>query len=175
VKRLVTGAVKELGDVNVLINNAGIGAFAPLIETAPADFRRVWETNVLGAMLVARECARHFTTRASGPGGNIVNVASTAAQRGFAGGSSYCSSKFALSGLTECWRAELRTSNVRVIQVNPSEIQTEFGANAGRAGRNAPNPSKLVADDVAQLIVSLLELEDRGFVTEATLWATNPK
>jgi 3-oxoacyl-[acyl-carrier protein] reductase len=178
VKRLVASAVKVLGDLNVLVNNAGIGSFAPLAELEAADFRRVWETNVLGAMLVARECAKHFVARKPASGGNIVNIASTASQRGFAGGSAYCASKFALGALTECWRAELRTSNVRVIQVNPSEIQTEFGAHAGRAAgvaRGAPNPTKLVSEDVAQLIVGLLELEDRGFVTDASLWATNPK
>jgi 3-oxoacyl-[acyl-carrier protein] reductase len=175
VKRMVATAVRELGDLDVLVNNAGIGTFGPLVETDAADFRRTWETNTLGAMLVGRECARHFTARKSGGGGSIVNVGSTAARRGFAGGSAYCASKFALTGLTECWRAELRTSNVRVMQVDPSEIQNEFGEHAGRAARKSVNPSKLVSDDVAQLIVSLLQLPDRGFVTGAELWATNPR
>ena len=175
VKRMVATAVRELGDLDVLINNAGIGTFGPLVETDAADFRRTWETNTLGAMLVGRECARHFTTRKSGAGGNIVNVGSTAARRGFAGGSTYCASKFALSALTECWRMELRTSNVRVMQVDPSEIQNEFGEHAGRAARKSVNPSKLVSEDVAQLIVGLLQLPDRCFVTGAELWATNPR
>jgi 3-oxoacyl-[acyl-carrier protein] reductase len=152
-----------------------MGTFGSLAETSAEDFRRTWETNTLGAMLVGRECAKHFTSRPSGAGGNIVNIGSTAAQRGFAGGSAYCASKFALSALTECWRAELRTSNVRVIQVNPSEIQNEFGEHAGRPSRKSVNPSKLVSEDVAQLIVSLLQLPDRGFVTDAALWATNPR
>ncbi|HXI20166.1 MAG TPA: SDR family oxidoreductase [Gemmatimonadales bacterium] len=176
VRAMVERVVAEFGDYDVLVNNAGFGSFAPLLETTAAQFRDVWETNVLGAMLVARESARHFAARRGGAGGgNIVNIASTAALRGFAGGSSYVASKFALSGLTECWRAELRSRNIRVMQVNPSEVQTGFGARAGRPGRSAANPSKLVAADVAQLIVSLLELEDRGFVTDATLWATNPQ
>ncbi len=175
VKRMVATAVRELGDLDVLINNAGVGTFAPLLETDAKDFRGTWETNTLGAMLVARECARHFTSRTSGSGGNIVNVGSTAARRGFVGGSAYCASKFALSALTECWRAELRGSNVRVTQVDPSEIQTEFGANAGRPARKSLNPSKLVSEDVAHVIVSLLQLDDRGFVPGAEVWATNPR
>ena len=97
-----------------------------------------------------------------------MNVASSAALRGFANGTAYVASKFALHGMTECWRAELRKSNVRVMQINPSEVQTEFHA------RRELNPRKLVGADIAHAIVSMLELEDRGFVTEMSVWATNP-
>jgi 3-oxoacyl-[acyl-carrier protein] reductase len=170
VQRLIAAVVKEYGDYNVLINNAGFGVFTPLIEQSAEEFFRVWQTNVLGAMLVARESARHFIGRSYG---NIVNISSTAGQRGFANGSAYCASKFALHALTECWRAELRQHNIRVMQVNPSEVQTSFGAQESKPVK-PQDDSKLVAADVAQVIVSMLEIEDRGFVTEATLWATNP-
>jgi 3-oxoacyl-[acyl-carrier protein] reductase len=169
--RLVETAVRELGGYDTLINNAGIGRFAPLVETTVEDFRRVWETNVLGAMLVARESAKHFVRQQRG---NIVNVASTSGQRGSANGSSYVATKFALSGLTECWRAELRKYNVRVMQVNPSEVLTEFRANAGRPPQEE-NPTKLHGDDIAHVIAGMLALDDRGFVPEATIWATNPQ
>jgi 3-oxoacyl-[acyl-carrier protein] reductase len=168
---MIRTVVKEFEDYNVLINNAGFGAFAPLIDLTTDEFFRVWQTNVLGAMLVARESARHFIGRSYG---NIVNIASTAGQRGFANGSAYCSSKFALHAMTECWRTELRQHNIRVMQVNPSEVLTSFGE--GESSPAKPdNPTKLHAEDVGQLIVSMLELEDRGFVTESTMWATNPK
>lgn len=170
VTRLVATVVRELGGYDTLINNAGFGRFAPLLETTVADFRSVWETNVLGAMLAARESARHFVTQRRG---NIVNVASTSGQRGGANGSAYASSKFALAGLTQVWRAELRQYNVRVMQINPSEVLTEFRANSGRAGQ-AENPTKLHADDIAQVIASMLALDDRGFITDTTVWATNP-
>jgi 3-oxoacyl-[acyl-carrier protein] reductase len=122
-------------------------------------------------MLVARESAKHFISRSYG---NIVNISSTAGQRGFANGSSYCSSKFALHALTECWRAELRQHNIRVMQVNPSEVQTSFGADESESVKPG-NPTKLHASDIGQVIVSMLEIEDRGFLTESTIWATNPK
>jgi 3-oxoacyl-[acyl-carrier protein] reductase len=171
VLRMIAAVVKEYGDYNVLINNAGFGVFTPLIEQSAEEFFRVWQTNVLGAMLVARESAKHFIGRSYG---NIVNIASTAAQRGFANGSAYCASKFALHGLTECWRAELRQHNIRVMQVNPSEVQTGFGGSESKEVK-PQNASKLIASDVAQIIVDMLEMEDRGFVTEATMWATNPR
>ena len=170
VARLVATVVRELGGYDTLINNAGFGRFAPLLETTVDDFRSVWETNVLGAMLTARESARHFVAQRRG---NIANVASTSGQRGSASGSAYASSKFALAGLTQVWRAELRQHDVRVMQINPSEVLTDFRANSGRSGQ-PENPTKLHADDIAQVIASMLALDDRGFITDATVWATNP-
>ena len=172
VRRMVATAIAELGDYNVLINNAGFGRFAPLLETSADMMRTVWETNVLGALFVARESARHFVNRG---GGSIINIASTAGSRGSAGGSAYSSSKFALTSLTECWRAELRPKNIRVMQVNPSEVLTEFSANAGRQGSRKDNPTKLHAEDIAHAISGMLEMDDRGFVTDVTVWATNPR
>jgi 3-oxoacyl-[acyl-carrier protein] reductase len=171
VLRMIGEVVKEFDDYNVLINNAGFGAFAPLVDLTADEFFRVWQTNVLGAMLVARESSKHFVYRGQG---NIVNISSTAGQRGFANGSAYCSSKFAVHALTECWRAELRQHNIRVMQVNPSEVLTSFGE--GQSSPAKPdNPTKLHAQDVGSVIASLLEVEDRGFVTESTIWATNPR
>lgn len=171
VERLIRAVVKEYDDYNVLINNAGFGAFAPLVDLTADEFFRVWQTNVLGAMLVARESTHHFVGRAYG---NIVNISSTAGHRGFANGSAYCASKFALNALTQCWRAELRQHNIRVMQVNPSEVQTSFGAQQSQPVK-PENPTKLIAADIGQHIVDILEMEDRGFVTETTIWATNPQ
>ena len=171
VLRMIDTVIKEFDDYNVLINNAGFGSFGPLIELTSDDFFSVWRTNVLGAMMVARESARHFVGRNYG---NIVNISSTAGQRGFANGTAYCASKFALHGMTECWRAELRQHNIRVMQVNPSEVLTSFGAET-HDERRPDNPSKLHAPDVAHAIVNMLETADRGFITESTIWATNPQ
>jgi 3-oxoacyl-[acyl-carrier protein] reductase len=171
VLRMIAEVVKEFDDYNVLINNAGFGAFAPLVDLTSDEFFRVWQTNVLGAMLVARESAKHFVGRGYG---NIVNISSTAGKRGVANGSAYCSSKFAVQALTECWRAELRQHNIRVMQVNPSEVLTSFGEGESSPA-NPDNPTKLHAQDIGGVIANMLEVEDRGFVTEATIWATNPR
>jgi 3-oxoacyl-[acyl-carrier protein] reductase len=171
VVRMVQRVISELDGYNVLINNAGWGHWAPLVETTVSDFTRVWETNVLGAMLVARESAKHFVKKNTG---NIVNIASTSGQRGGANGTIYTSTKFALSGMTECWRAELRKNNIRVMQVNPSEVQTNFFVASGRGAR-AANSSKLQGEDIAHTICSMLEREDRGLIVEATVWASNPR
>ncbi len=171
VVRMIRHVIKEFDDYNVLVNNAGFGAFAPLVELTSEELLRVWQTNVLGVMLCARESARHFIGRSYG---NIINVSSTAGLKGTVNGTAYCSSKFAVGAMTECWRAELRQHNIRVMQVNPSEVLTNFGA--GETSKPKPqNPTKLIASDIGQLIVDMLEIPDRGFFTDTTIWATNPK
>jgi 3-oxoacyl-[acyl-carrier protein] reductase len=168
---LIPKVIEALGGYDALINNAGFGRFAPLVETTVDDMRAVWETNVLGATLAARESAKHFIKQSYG---NIVNVASTSAAHGSANGSAYSSSKFALASLTECWRAELRKSNIRVMQINPSEVLTEF-AHRARGTERVDNPSKLRGSDIAAAIVSMLAQDDRAMVTELTVWASNPR
>ena len=157
--------------LDILVNNAGFGVIKPLVEMDLASFEHVFATNVTGAMLMAREAARHFVERKSG---NIVNIGSTAAVRGAERGTAYYGSKFALRGMTECWRAELRKFNVRVMLVNPSEVLTDFYATAGLP-QNTKNPTKLQGEDIADAVQSALEMDDRGFITELTVFATNPK
>jgi len=171
VVKMVNFTIEKLGGYNVLINNAAYGYFSPLIDIDTEKFNKVLMTNITGAMFCGRESAKHFIQKSYG---NIVNIASSAGTGGFANGSPYCATKFALRGMNECWRAELRKHNIRVMLVNPSEVQTEFGVNAGGKKRDF-NPTKLEGFHIAHLIKSMLELDDRGFIPEAGVWATNPK
>lgn len=168
--RIVRETIAAFPDYNVLVNNAAIGAFAPLLELTADDMRRVWEVNVLGATVMARESARHFVARRSG---NILNIGSTAGLRAGAGGSAYASTKFALRALSESWRAELRTHDVRVMLLNPSEVVTEFFARSGQQQQD--NPSKLHPPEIAHAALAMLAMEDRGFIPELSVWATNPR
>jgi len=170
VQRTMSEVLAKFGDLDILVNNAGLGTFKPLLEMDLAGFERTFATNVTGAMLMAREAAKHFAQRSNG---NIVNIGSTASHRGAPNGTAYYASKFALRGMTECWRAELRKHNIRVMLVNPSEVITSFGAAAGFEQKD--NPSKLRPEDIAHAVRGVLEMEDRGFSTEITVFATNPK
>jgi 3-oxoacyl-[acyl-carrier protein] reductase len=172
VKKLMKNSIKQLNGLDALINNAGFGYFDLLQNIDTQKFKDVLETNVVGAMLCGRECAATISSKQNH--GNIINVASTSALKGHQMGTAYSTSKWALRGMTECWRDELRQYNIRVMMVHPSEVQTNFVINSGRPKREL-NPSKLEAQDVALLMVSMLELRDVGFIPEATIWSTNPK
>lgn len=171
VRRTYREFLEKFGHLDVLVNSAGFGLRAPLAEMDRAKFDAVFQTNVTGTMLMSREAAKHFIERKSG---NIVNLGSTAALRGAPNGTAYYASKFAVRGMTECWRAELRQHNVRVFLVNPSEVLTNFASNAG-FGQDDDNPTKLQAEDIAHVVKTALEMHDRGFTTELTVFATNPK
>src|ERR1700724_3962154 len=125
VERTYREVFQKFGDLDILVNNAGIGVFKNLVDLNREEFEAVFATNVTGAMLMAREDAKHFIKRQRG---NIVNISSTASLRGAPNGTAYYASKSALRGMTECWRAELRRYNIRVFLINPSEVLTNFAA-----------------------------------------------
>jgi 3-oxoacyl-[acyl-carrier protein] reductase len=161
---------EEFGELDILVNNAGFGVFKPLAEFDLANFAAVFATNVTGAMLMAREAAKHFITRQRG---NIVNISSTASLRGAPNGTAYYGSKFALRGMTECWRAELRRYNIRVFLINPSEVMTNFYPLAGLPQKESE--TKLRPEEIAYMVKTVLEMDDRGFTPELSIFATNPK
>jgi 3-oxoacyl-[acyl-carrier protein] reductase len=170
VERTYREAFKAFGELDILVNNAGSGVFKNLVDLDRAGFESVFATNVTGAMLMAREAAKHFVSRQRG---NIVNISSTAGLRGASGGTAYYASKFALRGMTECWRSELRRYNIRVFLVNPSEVLTSFAASAGIPQKE--NATKLRGREIAYMVKAILEMDDRGFTPELSIFATNPK
>ena len=169
IERTFEVAREKLGGLDVLINNAGIGRRKSLDELSLQDFEDVYRVNVFGAALMASRAAKIFKQQKSG---HIINIASTAAKKGYANGSVYSSSKFALRGMTECWQAELRPFNVRVMLVNPSEVTTAFGQPDRKERSEEAN--KLRSEEIAHTIVAALEMDNRGFIPEVTVFATNP-
>src|SRR5690554_4796463 len=113
----------EHGKLDILVNNAGIGIRKSFLELTREELQQVYEVNVFGAAMVAQGASKLFVKQNYG---NIINIASTASLKGYPTGSIYASSKFALRGMTQCWQGELRKNNIRVIQVNPSEVPTAF-------------------------------------------------
>ena len=158
--------LKEFGKLDCLINNAGIAGGGNVNELTWQDFEKVYSVNVFGAAMMTQKAAEIFMKQKYG---NIVNIGSTSGVKGSAGSSIYASSKFALRGLTLSWQAELRKYNVRIMLINPSEVRTSFG---GRETDEVSN--RLRGIEIAHAIVSALEMDDRGFIPEFMIWATNP-
>lgn len=168
-KRTVAAVIAEHGHLDILVNNAGYGFFKPLVDTSLEELESLYRTNVFGPFLMTREVAHHFIDRGKG---ELINIASTSALRGSATRTAYGSSKFAVRGMTECWRDELRRHNVRVMLVNPSEVMTEFATKAGSP--REPSDKKLRPKEIADAIMGALKVDSRGFVPEFSVFATNP-
>jgi 3-oxoacyl-[acyl-carrier protein] reductase len=169
IKRTYDVFLGEFDGLDCLINNAGIGVHKSAEDVSLDDFLSVYGVNVFGAALMTAAAIPVFKKQGRG---DIINIGSTAALNGYQSGTVYSSSKFALRGMSQCWRSELRKYNIRVILVNPSEVATAF-ANPDRVERTAP-PNKLRSEEIAHAIKAVLEMEDRGFIPELSVWATNP-
>ena len=170
IERMFKETLDQFGRLDGLINNAGIGgAWKEVDELSRADIDAIYQVNVYGAAIAGGKAAAIFKEQGSGA---IVNIASTAGLKGFARGSVYASSKFALRGMTQCWQAELRPHNVRVMLVNPSEVPTAFGQESRE--ERPEEAKKLSSHEISHAILNGLKMDVRGFIPELTVWATNP-
>ena len=155
--------------VDILINNAGIGVRKSIEDLNISDFLNVFNVNVFGLSLLTKEIVPYMKKQNHG---TIINIGSTASLKGYKNGSIYSSSKFAVRCLTQCWQAELRPHNIRVSQINPSEVTTAFGKKDRLERSDIPN--KLTPKEISHAIISSIEMDDRGFINELNIWATNP-
>jgi NADP-dependent 3-hydroxy acid dehydrogenase YdfG len=140
----------RLGPIDVLVNNAGIMHVGPFVEEDDATARRVFDVNVHGVMYGMKLAIPRMLARKSG---HVINVASMAGKGGFPGIATYCASKFAVVGMSEAVRHELRDTGVEVSCVMPAIVNTELAAGLGTA-RGVKN---LEPEDVAQAIVATVE------------------
>jgi NAD(P)-dependent dehydrogenase (short-subunit alcohol dehydrogenase family) len=150
-ERLVAVAEKHFGRIDVLINNASVLGPSPmpmLLDYPEEDFVEVMKVNAVGPFLVTRRVIPGMMKRGTGV---ILNVTSEAGNVGYAGWGAYGVSKFALEGLTETWADELADTGIRVIMIDPGEMDTEMHALA------VPDCDYELADpqEVAQVFVYL--------------------
>lgn len=169
IKRTFDEIAAQFGGLDCLINNAGIARGGRMEDVAAEDLEDIFRVNVYGAALMAAEAVKIFKKQNSG---HIINIGSTAAVKGHKGGSVYAGSKFALRGMTMCWQMELRKHNIRVVMINPSEVATAIGSK-DRVERTA-DPNKLSSVEIAHAVKAVLEMDNRGFIPEFEVWATNP-
>jgi len=168
VAAFVSRTAGDLGRLVVLVNNAGVGAFASVADMDPAEFRRVIDTNLVG---VFNFCHAAIPSMRATGSGYIVNISSLAATNAFAGGAAYNASKFALTGFSEALMQDVRYDNIRVSYVMPGSVATEFAGNEPGAGADW----KLAPDDVAQVVVDLLKFDPRALPSRVELRPSRPK
>ncbi|RDC66370.1 3-ketoacyl-ACP reductase [Adhaeribacter pallidiroseus] len=161
---------KNLGPIDILINNAGTGTFAKFLEMEPTEWENIIKVNLLGVYYMTRAVLPEMIERQTG---DIINISSTAGQRGAALTSAYSASKFGVMGLTESLMQEVRKHNIRVSALTPSTVATELAiANKLTDG----NPEKVMQpEDLAELVIAQLKLNRRVFIKEAGMWSTNPQ
>jgi len=166
-RRLVDSVAREFGRLDVLVNNAGIGHFAPVDRLSPEQFREVLETNLFGVFYAVRAAAPLMR---KGGGGFIVNIASLAAVNAFAGGSAYNASKFGLLGFSEAAMLDLRHDGIRMATVLPGSVDTEFG----HPGAKRESSWMLRPEDVAEAVADLLRYPDRAIPSRIDLRPSKP-
>ena len=168
IKTAIASLVSEVGVPDILVNNAGTGKFGKFLDLDVSEWENIIKVNLFGVYYVIHEVLPGMLERKSG---DIVNVSSTAGQKGNAMTSAYSASKFGLNGLTESLM-EVRKSDIRVFSMSPSTIATDLAM-----GNNLTdgNPDKVLQpEDFAELLVAHLKLPKRALVKEVGLWSTNP-
>jgi NAD(P)-dependent dehydrogenase (short-subunit alcohol dehydrogenase family) len=137
IKNAVTRAIEHFGQIDVLVNNAGIGYFAAVEESEDAEVRKMFEINVFGLANVTKEVLPYMRQRRSG---HILNIASIGGLRSFPGVGFYNATKYAVDGLSEALYKEVAPLGIKVTIVAPSGFRTDW------AGRSANNSSIQIAD-----------------------------
>ncbi|MBS4207875.1 3-ketoacyl-ACP reductase [Bacillus sp. FJAT-50079] len=169
VSAAVDHVISELGPIDILINNAGIGKFGKFLELSPEEFKNIIDVNLMGVYYVTRAVLPGMIERNSG---DIINISSTAGQKGGAITSAYSASKFAVLGLTESLMYEVRKHNIRVSALTPSTVATDL---AYAENLTDGNPEKVMQpEDLAEVMIAQLKLNRRVFIKSAGLWSTNP-
>ncbi|PQO42115.1 SDR family NAD(P)-dependent oxidoreductase [Blastopirellula marina] len=140
-QRLLEKARHDFGGLDLLVNNAGIGAYGNFEEASPERLRQLMEVNFFAPVELTRLFLPMLT---QGRTPAICNVSSVLAHRGVPGKSEYCASKFALHGFSDALRAELSTKGIDVILVSPSTTSSEFASSVVEKKGKAPAEGKFV-------------------------------
>jgi NAD(P)-dependent dehydrogenase (short-subunit alcohol dehydrogenase family) len=168
VTRLVNETATTLGGIDILINNAGIGTFAPVDELDPAQWDRLIATNLSGVFYCCHEALPHL--KRSGDAW-IINIASLAGKNPFAGGAAYNASKFGLVGFSEALMLDVRQQGVRVNYIMPGSVNTWFGDKQPKE----ENDWMIQPEDIAELVMGLLAFPANALPSRIEVRPSKPK
>ncbi len=163
IRALAQQAQAHFGQIDILINNAGIGFWAPVTELTLEQYNEMFDVNMRAIFLLSQAILPPMIERGQG---HIVNIASTSSRWTYPEGTLYCASKFAVLGFNEALAKELRTTGVRVTAVCPGQVNTYLGG----SGPETWETDMLSGEDVAELALQAVTLPSHAIVTEMVVW-----
>jgi NADP-dependent 3-hydroxy acid dehydrogenase YdfG len=149
VEAATAATVERFGGIDVVVANAGVGAYAPFLELGVDDIEAMIDINLKGVLYTARATLPHVIERE----GDFVNLASVAGLRGFPGETVYNASKFGQVGFGRSLDHEMRDLGVRVTNVCPGGIATEFAMGAGRTPDMPELEGMMTPEEVADVVL----------------------
>lgn len=169
VKAGIESIAEQLGGIDILINNAGIGDFGSIEEMSSEVWEQVIKTNLFGVYYTAKAVYPFLKERGEG---DIINVASTAGLKGGANMSAYAASKAAVVSLSQSMMAEWRKQNIRVVTLTPSTIASDMSIEGGLTDGN---PDKVLQpEDFAEWVRDILKMNRRALIANGSIFSTNP-
>ena len=163
----VAAAVECFGGLQILVNNAGVGAFSNVADTSDEAWETILATNLTAVFRLTRAALPHLSRN----GGHVLMVSSLAGRNPIAGMGAYCASKAALDQLAACLMLEVRHQGVKVTTVAPGSVDTAFGGNS----RGADSSWMLTPEDVAQTVLELLRMRDGAHSSRVEMRPARPQ
>lgn len=159
VRSFVSNLPEEFRDIDILVNNAGLVKGVDKVgDIAEEDIHTMIDTNVYGLINMTQAVLQVMKKRGDSGQGDIINIGSIAGREGYAGGAIYCASKAAVRTFTEAMRKEFIASRIRIIEIDPGQVETEFslvrfGGDKEKADNVYKGVTALTPDDIAETIV----------------------
>ena len=167
VSKAVADTVAKFGGIDIVVNNAGMGAFVTVADMTPAQWSDTIGTNLTGVFNVTQASLAELKRRG---GGYIINISSLAGKNAFVGAAAYCASKAGLNQFAEVLNQEVRHDNIKVTTIAPGSVATGFGGGDETKGADW----KIAASDIGEMVIDLLELDVRTLPSYIELRPSKP-
>ncbi|HEV7699372.1 MAG TPA: SDR family oxidoreductase [Pyrinomonadaceae bacterium] len=168
VRAAIESCEKRFGGIDILVNNAGIGINGKTVEEmSPEEFRETLETNLFGLYYFCHNAIPKLRERG---GGYIINISSLAGQNPHPRMAAYNASKYAVNGFSEAMMQEVRQDNIKVSYICPGSVNTYFGGDTPSEAQSW----QLQPEDIAQVVVDLLQMNDRALPSKVEIRPSRP-
>ena len=167
VERTMATIEQTFGGIDVLVNNAGVGVFAPVADMTPAQWSDIIDTNLTGVYNCCHVALPLLRKRG---GRYIINISSLAGKNSFVGAAAYCASKAGLNAFSETLMLEVRQDNIRVTYIMPGSVATGFAGGDEAKGADW----KIATSDIAEIVTDLLHMNPRTLPSRVEVRPSRP-